>query len=268
MFDDVIKNVHVCIPFRLLREKHLPMVIENRINPEIGIDGEAIDTYSVKDLSDMASLLQREGLSVTLHGPFFDLAPGGMDKNILKASRERLRQAFDLVPLFEPKSIVCHTGYDRKRYHEAQDQWLETAVETWRPFVEDLHGSRTILAIENVYEKTPTMLVRLLNALNNDQVGFCFDTGHMNAFSETDMEGWLQELQPFLKQLHLHDNDGTWDDHWAIGNGKINFDMLFKHVEKNQLRPIITLEAHQEDWLWQSLETLSDSFRFLRIIQR
>jgi sugar phosphate isomerase/epimerase len=90
----------------------------------------------------------------------------------------------------------------------------------------------------------------------------------MNAFSETSMEGWLQELQPFLKQLHLHDNDGTWDDHWAIGDGKINFDMLFRHIEENRLNPIITLEAHQEDWLWQSLETLSHSFRFLRIIQR
>jgi len=267
MFDEIIKNVQVCIPFRLLREKHLPMVIENRINPEIGIDGETIDTYSPKELSDMARLLRQEGLCVTLHGPFFDLAPGGLDKKILKASRERLRQAFDVIPLFEPKSIVCHTGYDRKRYQEAQDQWLETALETWTPLVKDLRGTATILAIENVYEKTPTMLVRLLNALNADKVGFCFDTGHMNAFSETDMEGWLDALEPFLKQLHLHDNDGTWDAHWAIGTGKVNFDMLFRHIMEKQLKPIITLEAHQEDWLWQSLETLSHSVQFRRLLR-
>lgn len=267
MFEDIIKNVQVCIPFRLLREKHLPLVIENRINPEIGIDGDTIDTYAPKDFSDMAFLLRQEGLTITLHGPFFDLAPGGMDKKILKASRERLRQAFDILPLFEPKSIVCHTGYDRKRYHEAQDQWLETAVETWTPLVEGLRGTATILAIENVYEKTPTLLVRLFNALNDDKVGFCFDTGHMNAFSETDMEAWLEALGPFLKQLHLHDNDGTWDDHWAIGMGRVNFDMLFRHVVENRLRPIITLETHQEDWLWQSLETLSHSGSFRRLLR-
>jgi sugar phosphate isomerase/epimerase len=268
MFDDIIKSVQVCIPFRLLREKHLPLVIENRINPEIGIDGDTIDTYSEKDFSDMAFLLRQEGLSVTLHGPFFDLAPGGMDKKILKASRERLRQAFDIVPLFEPKSIVCHTGYDRKRYRESQKQWLETTVETWAPLVEDLRDTATILTIENVYEKTPTMLVRLFDALDNDKVGFCFDTGHMHAFSDTDMESWLDALGPFLKQLHLHDNDGTWDDHWAIGSGKVNFDMLFRHVEEHRLHPIITLEAHQEDWLWQSLENLSHSVLFRRLLRQ
>jgi len=89
MFEDIIRKVQVCIPFRLLKERYLPLVLENRINPEIGIDSEVMDTYSKRDFSEIASILQQEGLLITLHGPFYDLVPGGMDKKILKASLPR-----------------------------------------------------------------------------------------------------------------------------------------------------------------------------------
>jgi len=267
MIEKIIRSVQVCIPFKLLKEKYLPVVLEKRINPEIGISGDVIDTHSEREFHQMASLIQKEGLTITLHGPFFDLVPGGMDKRILQASRERLKQAFDLIPLFNPLSIVCHTGYDRKRYIDDQDQWLETAIETWTQRLQSLEGSETILMFENVYEKTPNMLLRLMKGLGSERVGFCFDTGHMNVFSETDLDGWLSAMTPFLKQLHLHDNEGARDDHLAIGAGEINFDRLFSHIERKQLEPIITLEAHQEQALWASLETLSQSDQFCRIVQ-
>jgi sugar phosphate isomerase/epimerase len=263
MIQEIIRSVQVCIPFRLLKEKYLPLVLENRINPEIGINAGVIK----KDFTEMASLIQQEGLSITLHAPFYDLVPGGIDKKILKASRERLKQAFDLIPIFEPLSIVCHTGYDRKRYDEVQDKWFETALETWTPLLKDLEGTRTTMMIENVFEKTPRMLLRLLNALNIQKVGFCFDTGHMSAYSETNMADWLKALGPLIKELHLHDNDGIKDDHLAVGAGKIDFEFLFEYMEEHSLKPIITLEAHKEKWLWQSFEALCRSERFCRIIQ-
>jgi sugar phosphate isomerase/epimerase len=250
-----------------MKDKYLPLVLENRINPEIGIDGGVIDTHSKKDFSEIVYILRQEGLSITLHGPFYDLVPGGMDRKILKATRERLKQAFDLIHVFEPLSIVCHTGYDRKRYHEVEDEWLDTALETWTPLVQDLQGTRTTLMLENVYERTPKLLRRLIKGLNTEKVGFCFDTGHMNVFSETNMEDWLTALGPHVKELHVHDNDGTSDDHLAIGAGMIDFESLFKYVEENHLRPIITLEAHKKRWFWQSLEVLSRSERFCRIVQ-
>ena len=266
MFEDIINNVQISIPFRLLKEKYLSTVLKNRVNPEISFDGEVIDVYSRKDFSDIASVLQQEGLSITLHGPFYDLAPGGIDKKILRTTRERLRQVFDLIPVFKPMTIVCHTGYDKNRYYKLKKEWLETALETWTPLVDDIQGTGTTLVFENVFEKTPEMLFRLIKGLDSTATGFCFDIGHLFVFSETSIEGWLNSLGPFLKQLHLHDNDGTWDNHWAIGSGKIDFEILFRFLEKNRLRPVITLEPHQEKWIWQSFEALSKSACFSRII--
>jgi sugar phosphate isomerase/epimerase len=266
MNDEIARSVQVCIPWRLLKEKYLPGVLANRINPEIGVSGDVIDTQSRDGFSEIASLLRNEGLTISLHAPFYDLAPGGMDKKILRATRERLQQLFDLVPVFEPISVVCHTGYDRKRYHEVENAWLETSLETWTPIVEHLKGTGTTLMIENVYEKTPRMLIRLFEGLNAEQVGFCFDPGHMHAFSQTEMQGWINELGPRIRELHLHDNDGTEDHHLAIGEGDIDFESLFEYIDENRMRPIITIEAHKEEWLWQSIEALSRSKRFRRIV--
>ena len=268
MFEDMIRRIQICIPFGLLREKYLSLILEHRINPEIGINSEAIDTHTKRDFEKMAAIIRQEGLSITIHGPYHDLVPGGMDKNMLRASRERLKEAFDIIPLFEPMSVVCHTGYDRKRYYDAEDAWLDTALETWAPLVKDLEGTGTIFVLENVYEKTPGMLLKLIKGLDSEMVGCCLDTGHMNVFSETSMDDWLKVLGPFLKELHLHDNDGTWDDHLAIGAGEIDFEDLFAYIEGNGLRPIMTLEAHKEKWIWQSLEALSSSECFCRIRSR
>jgi sugar phosphate isomerase/epimerase len=266
MNEDISRSVQVCIPWRLLKDRYLPKVLANRMNPEIGISGDVIDSYTKEAFYEVASLLQNEGLTISLHAPFYDLAPGGVDRKILKATRERLQQLFDLVPLFKPVSVVCHTGYDRKRYHEVEDAWLETSLETWTTLAGHLKGTETTLMIENVYEKSPRMLVRLFDRLDTEQVGFCFDTGHMHAFSKTDMRGWLNKLGPRIKELHLHDNDGSEDHHLAIGEGDIDFEPLFEYVDQKGLKPIITIEAHKEKWLWQSIEALSRSECFRRII--
>jgi len=265
MLETVLTKIQVCVPFRRLRKEYLPLFVEKRINPEIGMDGETLDTVSKKQFQQVASILRDEGLTVTLHGPFYDLVPGGMDKKMLEATRKRLKQAFDLIPIFGPQSIVCHTGYDKKRYYATRDQWLENSVETWSSLLQGLKQTQTTLVIENVYEQTPHMLLNLLQALPGRQVGFCFDTGHMNAFSTTAMQDWLNDLGAFLTQIHLHDNDGQWDDHMAIGDGNIDFEILFGYLERCSQKPILTLEAHAETSLWKSVETLSRSASFQRV---
>jgi sugar phosphate isomerase/epimerase len=89
----------------------------------------------------------------------------------------------------------------------------------------------------------------------------------MNAFSDTTMQHWLKDLGTFVKEVHLHDNDGTRDDHLAIGAGNIDFEPLFEYMEVNRLRPIFTLEPHKKEWVWKTFEALSRSARFCRIIQ-
>lgn len=264
--EQILRDIQICIPFQRLIREYLPLFLKKRINPEIGVDGQTMDTLSKKDFKAVATVLRNEGLTVTLHGPFYDLAPGAIDKKILLTTRERLKQTFDLIPIFEPRSIVCHTGYDQKRYRDTEREWLDTSVETWTALLSQIEGTGTTLVIENVYEKTPRILGELLQALQDRNVGLCLDMGHAHAFSETSIKDWLEKTGYWVRQVHLHDNTGEWDDHMAVGEGNIDFDLLFDDLLDLPQRPILTLEAHEEASLWQSLAALSRSTSFRRLL--
>jgi sugar phosphate isomerase/epimerase len=185
-----------------------------------------------------------------------DLRPGALDDKIRQTSLDRIKQVFDLAPYFQPLRIVCHPSFDDRYYVDCDDLWLESSIKTWTELIALVENTKTVIALENVYEKDPHILRRLFEALSSDRICFCLDTGHFNVFSHTPLKIWLQELGKYLGQLHLHDNHGLTDEHLPVGNGKFPFDELFQSLKKNKIHPIITLEAHAQDDLWQSLENI------------
>jgi len=257
----LIKKVQVNIPFTMLYESHLATFIEYGLNPEIGLDAAALDRFSVADFSGIAEIIHQNSRTVTLHGPFIDLSPGSPDPAVRRLTRQRLEQLLDLVPLFKPQSVVCHAGYDAKRYGYFKDTWSQNALQLWSWMADRVsaHGAR--LMLENVYEDGPEDMQFIFESLKNQEVGLCLDTGHSSAFGQADLATWLDTLGPYLGQLHLHDNLGSDDEHLAMGSGMIDFSKLFEYLKKNKnIPPIITLEPHEEKDLWPSLEYLAQEW--------
>jgi sugar phosphate isomerase/epimerase len=255
---NIIKKVQVNIPFTMLYESYLETFIESGLNPEIGLDAAALDRFSTADFSGIAQQLHKNSRTVTLHGPFIDLSAGSPDPAIRRITRRRLEQLLELVPLFRPLSVVCHAGYDAKRYGYFKETWSENSIALWSWMADRVaeHGAR--LMLENVYEDGPEDIQFLFDNLKDKKAGFCLDTGHSSAFGQADLKAWLDTLGPCLGQLHLHDNFGRGDEHLAMGNGVVDFSIVFKYLKKNKnISPIITLEPHEEKDLWPSLEYLA-----------
>jgi len=253
---EILQKIQVHVPFHLLREKLLPMVLREGINPEIGIYHYHLDRFQAADFRETAESLADAGLSVTFHAPFMDLRPGALDPMIRQLTLDRLRRVFDLVPWFRPRAIVCHPSFDEKYYVSAEARWLENSVDTWRTLLDTIRGTETIIALENVYERTPEPLKRLLSALDSPQVRFCFDPGHANAFGGVPLGLWIETLGDFLGEIHIHDNRGTADEHLPVGEGNIPFRELFAMIRERSLKPILTVESHSEKDLGRALENL------------
>jgi sugar phosphate isomerase/epimerase len=258
---DIISKVQINIPFTMLYETHLEAFIEYGLNPEIGLDATALDRFSIADFRGIAKEFHKNSRTVTLHGPFIDLSAGSPDPAVRRITRQRLEQLLELVPLFKPLSVVCHAGYDAKRYGYFKETWSENSLELWSWMADRVaeHGAR--LMLENVYEDGPQDIQTLFENLKIPRVGFCLDIGHSSAFGQSDLEAWLKALGPFLGQLHLHDNLGNEDEHLAMGSGIIDFSILFKYFKKSKnTPPIVTLEPHEEKDLWSSLEYLAQEW--------
>ena len=254
---NLIEKIHVNIPFAMLYESCLDIFLKQGLNPEIGFDADSLDTYSIEDYSGIAKQLHRRGLSITFHAPFMDLSPGSSDSKIWRATQSRFEQIIQLVQIFKPRTVVCHTGYDAKRYWYVRDLWIEKSLEMWRWFGGCLKDAGAVLMLENVYEHEPDDLEALLRRLKDQGVGFCLDTGHQAVFGRVPLNTWLESLGPYLGQLHLHDNFGEVDEHLAMGKGRIDFHILFKKlVFTRKVPPLITLEPHREEDFRPSLEYL------------
>jgi sugar phosphate isomerase/epimerase len=253
----VLEKVFVNVPFTMLQATYLDFVVENRVNPEIGLDAEALDTVPDAVFAGCADRLGKGGASLTFHGPFFDLSPGSADPEIRAVTRRRFEQVLRLVPLFHPKAVVCHPGYEKCRYGYVRASWMEKSAEMWHWFSGRLNELGSRLVLENVYEQAPEELLPLFEALAPQGVGFCLDVGHQAAFGRVPLGAWLDVLGPYLRHVHLHDNHGDADAHLGLGNGSVDLPLLFEYLRKRvEMRPLITLEPHLPEDLWPSLSYL------------
>ncbi|MDH3393378.1 MAG: sugar phosphate isomerase/epimerase, partial [Desulfobulbaceae bacterium] len=234
------------------------VVLDNHIRPEIGLVDNVLYDEPEEEFARIAKLLKNEGLTCTLHAPFQDLIPSALDPEILKASRNKLRKAFALLEIFEPQSIVCHPNFEPDKHGSKEEQWFEQSYETWHELLQMAEKCEIPMMLENTYETTPKQLKRMLQALDSPFARFCLDVGHVLAFAKNRWQDWLPTLEPWLGQLHLHDNDGTSDAHLGVGEGVFNFKELFGYLKEQQLDPLITLEPHSEEGLWQSFTNIKN----------
>jgi sugar phosphate isomerase/epimerase len=253
---DILKHLQVHIPFDQLLQKHLDKILRERINPEIAFNSAILDGFMDPDYASAGKILREAGHSITFHGPFMDLRPGAIDAKIRRVSLERFRRVFEIASCFRPRTIVFHPSYDDKYYVSSGRKWLENSIDTWSQLIPLAQGIDTRIALENVYETDPGYLGLLLDALPPGRVGFCFDTGHFNAFAGTSLEAWVDRLGYRLIEIHLHDNKGVLDEHLPVGEGTFPFAMLFSILRERKITPILTVEAHSEQRLAKTLANI------------
>lgn len=251
------QKIQINIPFRMLYDSYLALFLQDAINPEIGFDAGALDEFGASDFRPVAEQLHRQNLFITVHAPFMDLSPGSPDPEARALMRHRLEQTLGAVALFKPKTVVCHAGYDPKRYGFMRDAWVDNSLEMWSWFGNRVRDEGARLMLENVFEHGPEEILLLLEGLGPEGAGFCLDTGHHAAFGGDPIERWVDALTPYLGQLHLNDNEGMEDTHLALGRGNIDFHGLFKMLRARRKKPpIVTLEPHRQEDVWPSIRYL------------
>ncbi|MFQ5841423.1 MAG: sugar phosphate isomerase/epimerase family protein, partial [Thermodesulfobacteriota bacterium] len=219
-------------------------------------DGRALDTACQEDIDRLARVLSEHKIDVTLHGPYMDLSPGGVDARVKEVTLERIGKTMELASLFRPKTVVFHPGFDRWRFEGYRDLWLRNSIESWKPIAEKAEQMGTTIAVENVFEEGPQTLRNLIEGVNSPNFRFCFDAGHYFVFSEVPLTLWFDVVGEFLAEVHLHDNHGTRDDHLPLGEGEIDFGEFFDLLGPISPRPILAIEPHEEAHLWSSLRAL------------
>jgi sugar phosphate isomerase/epimerase len=207
-------------------------------------------------------LQERYDLSLLIHGCFpplrnwFILNPASQEEGTLQETRRLILNMIHLARRWEVPLISLHpgftayptrpTGKDPGRAVVPYLTALRTAWESFRLFLDYSRGDVEIIA-ENLPAE-PTAMMRspeeIIEFVEGLGIGLLLDVGHLHVSARRmgfDFAAGVQAVAPYVRELHLHDNDGQADQHLPLGKGIIDFSVL-REVEASY--PV--LEAYSD----------------------
>lgn len=245
-------SVHVTVPYFGL-DAFLPVIQTERPNLEIYFGSGRFDEITHSDIIDLRDALDYHP-HLTFHAPFMDLSPAAVDARIREVTLQRFSTVLEFASVLKPKVVVFHSGYYRWNYDNKVDRWLQGSLETWTQLNGKAEEMGVMIAIENIFEEEPDNLIMLAEEMHSENFGLCIDVGHINLFSRLSIQHWLDVSGPYIKELHLHDNNGSADDHLSVGDGTIDFETVFKMTDQSDC--VYTIEAHTVENARKSLQRL------------
>ena len=261
----VLRRVFVNMPWNYT-DRFMDLVVENRMNVELGFSAADLKSCAPSGLDAAVARIRERGGRITFHGPFFDLVCGSVDPAIREVTASRFESLFALVEKVRPERVVLHTGFNPRFHRGHRREWVDNCLAVLGPFVRRAETLGCVLVLENVFEEDPELHLELLGRLKSPFLGFCLDVGHQHSFSKTPLDKWLEATSPYLKEIHLHDNDGSSDAHLPVGAGTIDFDPLFDFLIEKRLAPLPTVEPHRVEDLYETLAGLAGMASFNRFL--
>jgi sugar phosphate isomerase/epimerase len=251
------ENLFISVPIEYV-ETEKELIEKYRFNLELKIFSYHLDELRLNYFSDAAEFVKDLGIRVTFHAPFVDLSPGGFDEKVRKVSEERFMEVLDYAVLFNPENIVVHPGFNEIIHGQFFDIWKERSEITWKKVFKYAENINVKISFENIFEHDARVLETLLGLADSELAGICIDVGHHNVFSKKPLVEYFEKFGEKIFEVHLHDNNGDFDWHKAVGEGSINFYQVFDFVKKYCPNTILTLEPHDKETLFKSLKNVTE----------
>lgn len=107
------------------------------------------------------------------------------------------------------------------------------------------------VAFEN--NKIKDYLDYIIENVDSDNVGICFDSGHYHAFFNDEFD--FEKFKNRIFAVHLHDNDKSDDLHLIPFDGTLDWDNVIKNLKISNYSGPITMEfCYRYDYLNMSLD--------------
>ncbi|MBL8145136.1 MAG: sugar phosphate isomerase/epimerase [Anaerolineae bacterium] len=195
----------------------------------------------------------------TMHGPFFDMAPGSMDRRVNELVMSRYRQALDIAAELWVTTVVYHANFITSLRTEAyRTSWTKRNIEFFSELAPHAAERGVTIAIENMWEYEPAIIGDVIRGVNHPSVRACLDVGHAHLFGEAPYAEWLRVLGPLLAHIHMNNNDGKVDVHCALDDGVLDYEAIIPGLRDLPMLPTMTLEMDR-------VEDMAASLKYFRL---
>ena len=211
------------------------------------------DEEKKKELIEFYKSLPRDRSNDTLHGAFLDVTLHSSDARIREVSELRVRQSMDVAKELGIRGVIFHTNMIANFKDPVyMKNWVNTNAAFYKKILTEYSG--IYIFVENMFDFDPDMLVELAQELKEEPYfGVCLDYAHAT-ISKVSAKKWLEVLTPYIKHMHINDNDLKDDLHKALGQGKIDYKEYTRLMNENEMEVSVLVEVSRVEEQINSLE--------------
>lgn len=158
-----------------------------------------------------------------------------------RAGVELVRNRIAMAARLGSDVVIMHALRWQPEVVGNSERWsqLQRSLDALEPFARR-HGVR--LAIENMPADDFADIRRLFAAYGPDYLGLCYDSGHGNIGGEGLAH--LETVKDRLISIHLHDNDGSADQHLVPFAGTVNWPRLAGILATSSYAKCVSMESN------------------------
>ena len=189
----------------------------------------------------------------TMHGAFLDVTIHSDDPLIRDASMLRVRQSMEIAKRMGLKGIVFHTGrLAGFRASNYLKNWCDRNVSFFTEIALQYPGQQ--IYMENMFDEAPDIMAGLAEKMKDiGNFGICLDYAHA-MLSRCSGREWIETLAPYIRHMHINDNDLENDLHLAVGAGRLDWQEFDGLIRQYQVEAPVLVEVNGYKAQKESLE--------------
>jgi sugar phosphate isomerase/epimerase len=182
------------------------------------------------------------GMRFQVHAPLSDVNIGSVHEPMRIAAVNEIKQTVMMCRQLEIPLVTIHPGFVQGIAFLNKARALEKTKESVKEIAAYTLDQSVTVVVENLpanINATCTQADELLEAIEGSGLGICFDMGHANTAGQMDE---MLKLVDRFKNVHLHNNDGQWDQHNRVDDGSADVSKVVS-VLKRSYRGNIIIES-------------------------
>ncbi len=178
----------------------------------------------------------------TIHGAFLDVTIHSDDPLIKEASMLRIRQSMDTAKRMGVKGVVFHTGrLAGFRVSNYLRNWCDRNAAFFTEIAAEYPKQQ--IYMENMFDEAPDILAGLAERMRDvPNFGICLDYAHA-MLSGCPAKEWFGALAPYIRHMHINDNDLENDLHLPVGDGRIDWQEFNRLISLYQIDAPVLVEV-------------------------
>lgn len=127
---------------------------------------------------------------------------------------DNLKRNLDTFQELGVKNAVLHYSNYGTDW-DPVEQWFDVRVEALLKLTDYIKDTDMVICLENLsrlWDYDAGHLLSMCKAVNNDHIGICIDTGHLNISKFGNPYDFIMQAGKYLKATHINDNMGEHHD--------------------------------------------------------